>query len=226
MRKNYGKLIMAGMLILGFMAGCTPSGNVINHGTNETVSENADGSGEQEEEWENPNHTEPAENKNSQSKSQPQATATTEQLEKEMAAYRAEREKGESSLGNYTLAKLPSEENYKYGIGGSDSYTVRFDARELNEAYKVANDYVEETLKLKSEAWECIDPRMTAIYEDEDKGVANGYEADNIFLCEYNDNGTWQYLILVREEKGADWKALYHGGSYKTEKSDGGKSEK
>ena len=43
---------------------------------------------------------------------------------------------------------------------------------------------------------------MTAIYDDEDKGVANSYDADNIFLCEYSENGEWQYIILVREGKG------------------------
>ena len=42
MRKNYGKLMVAGMLILIFMAGCSPNGNVINDGTNEIISENAD----------------------------------------------------------------------------------------------------------------------------------------------------------------------------------------
>lgn len=225
MRKNYGKLMVAGMLILIFMAGCSPNGNVINDGTNEIISENADDGGEHTGERENQNDTKPEqseENKNGPSRSQLQPTASAEELEKEMAAYRAERENGESSIGEYMMGKLPSEENYKYGIGGSDSYTVRFDARELNEAYKVADDYVAGTLKLEGEAWECIDPRMTAIYEDEYKGVANGYDADNIFLCEYNDNGTWQYLILVREKKGSDWKVLYNGSSYKTEKNDGG----
>lgn len=222
MRKKYGRLIMAGMLILVFMAGCSSQGNAINDGANGSVSENEDNSGYHAGEKENQNDTKSAENKNSQTQSQPQSTPTAEELEKEMAAYRAEREKGESSDGKFQLAQDPSEENYKYGIGSSNSYTVRFDARELNEAYEVADHYVEKTLELESEAWECIDPRMTAIYEDEDKGVANGYDADNIFLCEYNDHGTWQYLILVREGKGSDWSVLYHGSSYKTEKNDGG----
>lgn len=237
MRKNYVKLMVAGMFIMALMVGCEPNGNIINDGTNKTISENADDSEDHTGEQENRNDTKPEENKNSptdtkseqseenkkgQSQSQPQTTASTEDLEKELAAYRAERENGESSLGNYTLGKLPSEKNYKYGIGSSDSYTVRFDDRELNEALKAADVYIEETLKLESEARECVDPRMTAIYEDGDKGVANGYDADNIFLCEYNNHGKWQYLILVREGKGSDWKALYHGNSYKTEKNNGG----
>ena len=56
---------------------------------------------------------------------------------------------------------------------------------------------------------------MTAIYDDEDKGVANSYDADNIFLCEYSENGEWQYIILVREGKGKEWTVLFHGDTYK-----------
>ena len=119
-------------------------------------------------------------------------------------------------MGDYTLSVLPNYENYDYGVGDS-SYTTRFDSRELDEAYAAAGVYIRNTLNLASAVWTCIDPRMTAIYEDEDKGVANGYDADNIMLCEYNDNGIWQYLILVREEKGSAWEVLYHGSSYKTD---------
>lgn len=227
MRSNCVKIIVAGMLILIFMVGCGPDGNAINEGANGAVSENADDSGYHAGEQEKQNDTkpeQPEENKNSQP--QPQTTASAENLEKEMAAYRAEREKGVSSLGNYTMVQLPNGENYKYGVGDIGN-TPEFDSRELNLAYKVADDYVEEILKMESEVWECIDPRMIAIYEDKDKGVANGYDADNIFLCEYNDNGKWQYLILVREKKGSEWKVLYHGDSYKTDESDGGeKNEK
>lgn len=200
MRKKYVKLMAAGLLILAFVTGCGP------------------------------NPEQPEENKNSQPQTQATASAedikkelaaaSAEDIEEELAAYRAEREKMVSSIGNYTLAGLPNEENYKYGIG--EIYTGEFDSRELNEAYKAANAYVEGTLHLESEVWACVDPRMTAIYEDENKGVADGYDADNIFLCEYEDHGKWQYLILVREKKGSDWNVLYHGSSYKTDESDGG----
>ena len=225
MRKHFEKLLVTGILILVFMTGCDSinNRNEINTGSNGTAFGEADDSNYDVEEGDKQNDTKSEQSEGKENgQTNPQATATTEELEKEMAAYRAEREKGESSLGNYTLAQLPSEKDYKYGIGASDSYTSRFDARELNEAYKVADDYVNGTLKLEGEAWECIDPRMTAIYEDEDKGVAGGYDADNIFLCEYNDNGTWKYLILVREGKGSDWKVLYHGSSYKKDDNDGG----
>lgn len=145
-----------------------------------------------------------------------EVSESSEDIEEELAAYRAERERGTSSRGDYTMVELPNEEKYNYGIGDS-SYTSRFDSRELNEAFEAAEAYVKGTLKLEGEVWACIDPRMTAIYEDEDKGAARGYDADNIFLCEYNDNGNWQYLILVRKGKGSDWEVLHHGSSYKTD---------
>lgn len=213
MKRNYIKLMMTGILILVFVAGCGQNKNTANEDVNEIVSEDIGNQTSTEAE-----NLEEAQN----SQSQNQETASEDEIEKEMAAYRDERGKGASTIGNYLLAELPSEENYKYGIGSSNSYTARFDARELNEAFKTADDYVKGTLKLESETWECIDPRMTAIYEDEDKGVAEGYDADNIFLCEYNNNGNWQYLILVREKKGSDWKVLYHGSNYKSDERDGG----
>ena len=213
MKRNYIKLMMTGILILVFVAGCGQNKNTANEDVNEIVSEDIGNQTSTEAE-----NLEEAQN----SQSQNQETASEDEIEKEMAAYRDERGKDTSTIGNYLLAELPSEENYKYGIGSSNSYTARFDARELNEAFKTADDYVKGTLKLESETWECIDPRMTAIYEDEDKGVAEGYDADNIFLCEYNNNGNWQYLILVREKKGSDWKVLYHGSNYKSDERDGG----
>lgn len=235
MRKNYVRLIVAVMLIPVFMTGCGSNGNVINDGANGIVSENADDSGYHVGEQESQNDTkpeQPEENKNSQNDIKPEqpeennnsqswSAADAEDIEKELAAYRAEREKQGFSKGGVDYAVAPNEENYKYGVGYCDN-GPDFDSRELSEAYEAAVTYVEGTLKLESKVWWCVDPRMNAIYEDEDKGVANGYDADNIFLCEYNDNGKWQYLILVREKKGADWKVLYHGSSYKTDESDGG----
>lgn len=245
MRKNHVKLMAVGMLVLAFMTGCDSNDNVINEISNSVVSTDMEGAGHNEGGQDSRNDTKPEqseENKNSRSKAeaaekksqsqaaatseensrtQPQATAAAEDIEKELAAYRAEREKGVSSYGNYTMVMAPNEENYKYGVGFSDN-ELEFDSRERQLAYKAADDYVEGTLKLEGEIWGCVDPRMNAIYEDEDKGVANGYDAENIFLCEYNDNGKWQYLILVREKKGSDWKVLYHGSSYKTDESDGG----
>lgn len=246
MRKNHVKLMAVGMLVLAFMTGCASNDNVINELSDSVVSTDMEGAGHNEGEQDSRNDTKPEqseENKNSRSQPQDAAAAEennqsqaaaakensrtgdaaeaedTEGIEKELAAYRAEREKGVSSYGNYTMVIGPNEENYKYGVG--EIYPVSFDTRELSLAFKAAGAYVEGTLKLKNDVWCCADPRMIAIYEDEDKGVANGYDAENIFLCEYNDNGKWQYLILVREKKGSDWKVLYHGSSYKTDESGG-----
>ena len=66
----------------------------------------------------------------------------------------------------------------------------------------------------KHTVYMCVDPRIWEIYEAEDKGVAEGYETENIFVCEYCDNGSWKYLILVREGKGSAWEVIHNGSSY------------
>ena len=63
--------------------------------------------------------------------------------------------------------------------------------------------------------WNCIDPRMNAIYDDEDKGVATGYENENILLQEYEANNKYRYIILVRESTSAPWEVIHEGTSYK-----------
>lgn len=215
-----------GMLVLVLMTGCGLSNNSTggNSANDNSANEESDGilskdmkdvgdhAGEQEGQTD-------AQTGQTEENSQPQSQAVEDagSIEEELAAYRAEREEGVSSSGGYLMVKAPNEENYHYGIGESIDHISGFDSRELNEAYEAAGAYIRDTLNLESEVWGCVDPRMNAIYEDEDKGVANGYDADDIFLCEYNDNGNWQYLILVREGKGSDWEVLYHGSSYKTD---------
>ena len=218
MRRNRLTLMAAGMLVLAFPAGCGSKGSAADQGTGRTVSEIADDGGQDAvsgydaEEQEGRNDTEP-EQPGENKEIRPQ---TEGDLEEELAAYREERKKGETARGDYVYVQLPNEENYQYGVG-ADKRGTRLDARELNEAYKAAIDYVEGTLGLDSDVWECADPRMNAIYEDEDKGVADGYDADDLFLCEYEEDGEWHYLIIVREKKGADWRVLYHGDTYKTD---------
>ena len=64
--------------------------------------------------------------------------------------------------------------------------------------------------------WNCIDPRMNAIYDDEDKGVAAGYDNENIYLQEFYWEGEgWRYLILVRDSEESPWQVLHEGLSYK-----------
>lgn len=223
MRKNQVKLVVAGMLVLVLMTGCgsndnNADNNNTDNGSSSIISTDMWDAGQNAVEQESPADTGTGQTEeSSQSQSQSQSAEAAEGIDEELAVYRAEREKGVSSSGGYTMVELPNEENYDYGVGDSSGYTSRFDSKELNEAFKAARTYVEGTLNLESDVWACIDPRMIAIYEDEDKGVASGYDADNIFLCEYNDNGNWQYLILVREGKGSGWEVLYHGSSYKTD---------
>ena len=141
-------------------------------------------------------------------------------LEERLAQYRAEREGMTNvAMGNGVSGYgAPNVENFGFQVD-TMHYTQNFDSRELNKAYETAKKYVTETLAISVETnavvYPCIDPRITEIYEAEDKGVADGYDSKNIFVCEYCDNGIWQYLILVRDGKDSDWSVIHHGGSYK-----------
>ena len=156
MRKNQVKLMVAGMLVMVLMTGCGSSDNNADSGSNSIISTDMEDAGHNAEEQESLADTETAQMGES---SQPQSQSqVAESIEEELAAYRAEREKGVSSSGGYTMVELPNEENYQYGVGDSSGYTSRFDSKELNEAFKVAGTYVEGTLNLESEVWVCIDP--------------------------------------------------------------------
>ena len=141
-------------------------------------------------------------------------------LEERLAQYRAEREGMTNvAMGNGVSGYgAPNAESYGFQTDIAE-YMQNFDSRELNKAYETAKKYVAETLTISVETnavvYSCVDPRITEIYEAEDKGVADGYDSGNIFVCEYCDNGTWQYLILVRDGKDSDWNVIHHGGSYK-----------
>jgi len=154
-----------------------------------------------------------------ESQQQVQNDADTEWEEK-LAQYRAERE-GMTNvvMGNGVSGYgAPNAENFGFQANTAD-YMQNFDSRELNKAYETAKLYVTETLAISVETnavvYPCVDPRITEIYEAEDKGVAEGYDPKNIFVCEYCDNGTWQYLFLVRDGKDSDWSVIHHGDSYK-----------
>ena len=144
---------------------------------------------------------------------------TDAKLEEELKNYRQEREDMIREVDGLVEGGSPDEDNYSFDMSGS-FYTGRFDTRETTEAYAAARIYVTETLGLKPSTkmvtYMCIDPRVLAIYDDEDKGVAAGYDSSNIFVCEYcNGDGEWQYLILVRDGKGSAWSVLHDGSSYK-----------
>lgn len=144
---------------------------------------------------------------------------TDTQLDEELKNYRQEREDMIQEANGLVEGGSPDEDNYSFDMSGS-FYTSRFDTRETTEAYAAARIYVTDTLGLKPSTkmvtYMCIDPRILAIYDDEDKGVAAGYDSSNIFVCEYcNGDGVWQYLILVRDGKGGAWSVLHDGSSYK-----------
>lgn len=140
-------------------------------------------------------------------------------LDEVLAKYREERESMIKNKNGLVEGGSPNEEKYGLDLSGLE-YTAGFDTMETTEAYMTARLYVTDTLGIKGitkmEVYMCVDPRILAIYSDEDKGVAEGYENENIFLCEYSDdNGIWQYLILIREGKGEAWQVIHHGNSYK-----------
>lgn len=147
-------------------------------------------------------------------------SSSEDELEKNLSEYRAEREKMTNiAMGNGVSGYgAPNAEEYGFQTDTAN-YIQQFDSRELNKAYETAKKYVAESLAITVETnavvYACVDPRIMEIYEAEDKGVADGYDSQNIFVCEYCDNGTWQYLFLVRDGKGSEWSVIHHGSSYK-----------
>ncbi len=140
-------------------------------------------------------------------------------LEEELKNYRQEREDMIQEANGLVEGGSPKEDNYSFDMSGS-FYTSRFDTRETTQAYAAARVYVTDTLGIKPStkmvAYMCMDPRVLAIYDDQDKGVAAGYDSSDIFVCEYcNGDGVWQYLILVRDGKGSPWSVIHDGSSYK-----------
>lgn len=146
-----------------------------------------------------------------------------DELEEKLAAFRRDRDDSVIDLGNgVTMGGSKNPEDYGFSI--DMSAVKRFDTRELTEGYETGKSYVENTLgfvpETRNTVYTCADPRIWAIYDAEDKGVANGYAPENIFICEYCDHGTWQYLILVREGKGSAWEVIHHGSSYRAEEDE------
>ncbi len=140
-------------------------------------------------------------------------------LEKQLERYRQEREDTIQEANGLVEGGSPDESSFTFDLSGT-SYSGQFDTRETTEGYAAARIYVTDTLGIKpgtkQVVYMCVDPRILAIYDDEDKGVASGYDNSNIFLCEYCGEGNvWQYLILVRDSKGTQWKVIHNGRSYK-----------
>lgn len=160
-----------------------------------------------------------AENGESESDIQSEPVQSDAELEEELKQYRKEREDLIQEANGLVEGGTPDEGKYSFDLSGA-FYESQFDTKELTEAYAAARIYVTDTLGItpgtKMAVYMCIDPRILAIYADEDKGVAAGYENSNIFVCEYCDeSGVWKYLILTREGKGSAWNVIYDGDCYK-----------
>lgn len=141
------------------------------------------------------------------------------ELEEQLARYRQEREDTIQEANGLVEGGSPNESSYTFDLSGT-SYSGQFDTRETTEGYAAARIYVTDTLGIKpgtkQVVYMCVDPRILAIYDDEDKGVAAGYDNSNIFVCEYcGEDNVWKYLILVRDGKGSQWEVIYNGSSYK-----------
>lgn len=137
-----------------------------------------------------------------------------DELEQSLSEYRKQREENIKVEKGMLIGRSSKEEDFDdEGLNKPN-----FDTREMRKAYEAAKKYVIKNLeiipKTKLTVYECIDPRINAIYGDEDKGVATGYENENIYVCEYDHNGRYQYLILVRDSKEGAWEVIHHGDSY------------
>lgn len=105
---------------------------------------------------------------------------------------------------------------------GGYGFSVNHKAFTLNETYELIFDYLKNKKNIPEnkiygyDISNCIDPKMTALYDTEDKGVANGYEKDNIFIAEYetSEEGVYNYLILVCNDGESEWKIIYDGLDY------------
>lgn len=95
---------------------------------------------------------------------------------------------------------------------------------DLNEEFfAFVENYLENELKIPKNAEKGYivqrsrDPRMNAIYDDNDKGVAKGYDNNNIVIMEYETEkeDVYSNLIIVRDSNKGPWKVIHNGNSYK-----------
>lgn len=110
-------------------------------------------------------------------------------------------------------------------LPGQTKNRPSFEGEELEEIYNVVYEYLADKFKIdlkdseKIDKFNCeqsIDPRVNAIYDDKDKGVAEGYENENIYVAEYEEKqGTYKFLILVRNSETGSWKLIHDGDGYK-----------
>ncbi|MGL4739841.1 MAG: hypothetical protein ACRC41_03435 [Sarcina sp.] len=105
---------------------------------------------------------------------------------------------------------------------GQSENRPEFNKEEYKIIFNIVYDYLAKKLDIdrsneialaKIDNDTCIDPRINKIYDNEDKGVANGYENENIYVHEYEDtNNSYKYLIMVKEKN--IWKVIHDGENY------------
>ncbi len=134
----------------------------------------------------------------------------------EMRKYRTDSYKVEVGGGTTALAMIDAT------IPGQTKNRPEFSDFETEEFWEFIHEYLKNEVKVPERKYgydvaQCIDPRMNAIYDDDDKGVAAGYENENILLMEYEtaEDGVYSYLVLVRESKESPWEVIHDGLSYK-----------
>lgn len=220
MKRKYSLVLAAVYMIAFVLSGCAGSNNPepgkLSHIENIPFDTEIDT--ENGEQGNAEAHLQDGTKDQSQASGDASGALTDAELEEELARYRQEREDSIQEANGLVEGGSPDESNYTFDMSGIG--LSQFDTRETTEGFAAARIYVTDTLGIKPstkmEIYMCVDPRILAIYEDEDKGVAAGYDNSNIFVCEYCGEGNvWQYLILVREGKGSQWEVIYNGGSYK-----------
>ncbi|MHB9944364.1 hypothetical protein CF095_03000 [Clostridium botulinum] len=144
------------------------------------------------------------------------------EIDKDLARRRKKRKEGakETAEGSFAVGEPCS-------VVPGQSKNMPDRSKETYEQFeqlsRVSRNYIENELKIPAKpvyqhnTSECMDPRMNAIYDDKDKGVASGYDNENIYIEEYETekDDVYSYLILVRDSKDSPWKVIHHGNSYK-----------
>ncbi len=143
------------------------------------------------------------------------------ELNKVLAQLRQDRKNGETIVNGTSISVVPN---------GADLPNQPQNMPEFyKESYEstaqlvtLTQDYVKNTLQIPERSYgydiaPAIDPRINAIYDDADKGVAKGYTNENIIIYEYETeiDDTYSNLIMVRDNIDSPWKVIHHGNSYK-----------
>lgn len=137
------------------------------------------------------------------------------ELDKALAEARRMVKEGIEDKDGMLITTIPSGSTIPGNIEDPNDFSTEV----LENIFETIFAYLEKKgidIKMNNTIGGCYDPRMNKIYEDEDKGVAEGYENKDIFVAEYETKktGVYSYLIVVRDKKGT-WKVLYDGTSYK-----------